>query len=158
MREQKPIFSAARGAEIAKQQRAAAQTREAQEAANSKISWDRTKPVQDAIGRISQIDGVKASFYSQNQGDRVYSTLTVGGDKYAVIIDADEGGYAIYKQQEHPEHREYAEYEGNRKSLEEALGGIAMILGYHFPEHAPAIDRAMMNSQPARGLEPPNFK
>jgi hypothetical protein len=159
MSEQKPILSAAKGAEIAKKQRAAAQTKEVQEAANSKISWDRTRPVQDAIERASRIDGVDVSFSPQNQGDRVYSTLTVGSQSYAVIIDAHEGGYAIYKNEEYPTaDRQYAEYEGGSKNLEEALGGIAMILGNHYPDHASNIDQAIGNSQRETVPEPPSPK
>lgn len=137
-------LTAAQGAKIALAHREAAQLKEVQRKTDCRIVLDMIKPVQDAINRINQIQGVNFSFLPNNLDNRIYTEFLVGNKEYAVIIDPREDGYAIYENQKNPKAgREYAKYEGGSKNLSSALGSIAMILGYHYPEHASAIDQVI---------------
>ncbi len=110
------------------------------------ISMAKTKPLQDAVELLSGINGIKISLDVCDKVDHVYAQLNIRNNSYSVYVDADKKvGYAIYNEENGKYNPDGTRgiWEGKDQILEMALHSIAMIARLHYPDKAPAIDKAI---------------
>jgi hypothetical protein len=156
-------YSVSRKTETAREiaeREAKAREREAKYREELRISKARTKPIENAVNRLSRIKEIDVKFIMGTQISRVYARLIVASEReYAFIIDADEtGAFSVYdngRVDDYYRNRRCSSFdrnknfEGRRDTAGACLRSLATILKRHYPQKSALIEQAIF-----KGLEP----
>ena len=128
----KTKFSASVGAAIAAKENASSESY-----ADPKVEAN-VRRVEDILFRLKGVSGVKVNAISRDHGNLANTYLTIKGQSYNIISNADDTFRII--PQSAGGNNELASKLRDVETFDDVAGGISMIAGYHYPQQAVVFD------------------